>query len=561
MYQPFAYITCAFFSVLCIVSIYFLIRKKSAFCIHKFENLINSVMAIIEKRWLLFLLLMYVVFLFTRIFRLDMLPAGIHLDELSYAYDARCLAQYGTDRYGSHMPVLLWAYGDGMGSLFCYLQALLMKFFGFSIWTIRMPAALCGSLAFFFSFFLAEEMFQSKRWAFWGPIMVIITPYFMMSERWDLGTNLFLSVLIPAFYIYYKAIKSEKTIYYVLAGFVLGITLYTYVLSYLILPLFLVFSTLYLIFIKKFDLKRTCLLLIPLVLLAMPLILYQLVSMGVVPEFSFLGSDYRKLPIYRIGEMKLSNLLGIGESLNLLLFGKTWITYNAFKEYGAIYLFSVPLVIYGFGICIYHTGQAVKKKEVTAYPLLLFMYVFILLIFALTGDDNMHKATGIFFPFIFFMIIAIKEIADHIPMAAPLILLVFAIGYLSYANFFYRYQNDVYGMHTLFISTELGDAVAYEEQLYNPTEKTVYIERDYAHQTSSDLLIGAWANLSPEEWSSDPDHVHMGNIVQGLPEEISPDEDAIYIIGHNWDHIVNYMVSEWGFQTDNTFPSYTILYR
>lgn len=561
MYQYFAPVACAVMTILCALSIVLYVRKSQTLHVEKFEKVFGPVVPVIEKHWLVLLFLMYAVFLFTRIFRLDIIPAGIHMDELSYAYDARCLAQYGTDRYGIRMPVLLWAYGDGMGALYCYLQALLMKLFGFSIWTIRMPAAICGGLAFFFSYFLAEEIFENKCWAFWGPIMVTITPYFMMSERWDLGTNLFLSMIIPAFYSYYKAVKSGKTSHYVLAGVVLGITLNTYVLSYLILPLFLIFSTVYLICIKKIDFKKTCLLAVPLFVIALPLFLYQLVSMGVIPEFSFLGSDYRRLPVYRLGEMKLSNLRGLWAGIKLLLFGKTWITYNAFKEYGAIYLFSVPLVIYGFGICVCRMWQSFKRKKVTVYPFLLFMFIFIFLIFVLSGDDNMHKATGIFFPFIFFMMIAIKEIADHIPMTVPAMLLIFALGYLSYANFFYRYQNEVYGMHTLFISTELGDVVNYEEQIYNSTGKTVYVERDYAHQTSSDLLIGAWANLTPEEWSSDADHVRMGHIVQGLPDEVSPDEDAIYILGHNWDHIADYMVSEWGFQTDNTYPSYTILYR
>lgn len=561
MYQIFSYISSAIVTILCILTIFKVGQRIQLPANQKLLEKGKLLTDAIEKYWLILLLLLYGVFLFTRLFRLDTIPAGIHMDELSYAYDARCLMQYGTDRHGNHMPVLLWAYGDGMGSLYCYMEAVLMKLFGFSFWTIRIPAVIGGSFAFFFSYLLANEVFESKKWAFWGPILVTITPYFMMSERWDLGTNLFLSIIIPAFYTYYRAIKSGKTINYVVAGIVLGITLYTYVLSYLILPMFLIFSTLYLIIIKKFDFRKTCLLVVPLVLFALPLVLYQLVSMGKIPEFTFLGSDFTRLPVYRIGEMKLSNLLGIGMNIRLLLFGNTWITYNAFKEYGAIYLFSVPLVVYGLGICCYRMYLSFREKKVTVYPMLFFLFLFVLLTFALTGDDNMHKATGIFFPFIFFIVIAIKEIGDHMQATIPVMLIIFALGYLSYANFFYRYQNEVYGFHTLFISTELGDTVVYEEETYNPDGRPVYIERDYAHQTSSDLLIGAWANISPEDWTSDPDHVHMGHIHQCLPDEMSLNENAIYILGHNWDHIANFMTSEWGYQADNTFPSYTILYK
>lgn len=37
--------------------------------------------------------------LISRLWRLDTLPFGLHLDEAGMAYDAWCLSQYGVDRY------------------------------------------------------------------------------------------------------------------------------------------------------------------------------------------------------------------------------------------------------------------------------------------------------------------------------------------------------------------------------------------------------------------------------------------------------------------------------
>ena len=144
-------------------------------------------------------------------------------------------------------------------------------------------------------------------------------------------------------------------------------------------------------------------------------------------------------------------------------------------------------------------------------------------------------------------------------LAVPVILACFAAAFLSFSNFYFRYQNVEYGMHPLFISTELGDLITHEESLYNSGGKTVYIERAYEHQTASDLIVGLYGNVEPKDWTQDG--VIQGHFEQRLPEDIDPDEDAVYIIGHNWDFIISYMISEWGFQADNTYPSYTILYK
>ena len=65
--------------------------------------------------------------------------------------------------------------------------------------------------------------------------------------------------------------------------------------------------------------------------------------------------------------------------------------------------------------------------------------------------------------------------------------------------------------------------------------------------------------MSPYEWS-DPttweDHYCLG-----IPEEIDPDEDYLYILGSNWDHISAWMIENAGYTGDSLLPGYTILYR
>ncbi len=560
MYQYFAYISLV---IICLCCLLYCLQQNGIFTIKQSDRMETSLLRIedfIEKRYIFLLLGLFAVFLVSRLLRLDLIPAGIHLDELSMAYDAKCLAQYGTDRYGIHHPVYLQAYGDGMSALYAYLASIFIRHFGYSIRTIRYPAVLCASIAFFAAFLLGADLFKRKLWGLAAAALVMTTPFFMMSERWGLDCNLFLSMIILAFYFYVHAIKTEKTKYYVLAGIFLGITLYTYILSYLILPLFLICSILYLVFIKKFELKKTVALAVPLVILAFPLILFQLVNMGICPEFSFWMFDFRKLGWYRMGEFSIKNLAGTLSAIKLLLTGKTWITYNALQEYGTLYLFSIALVVFGILLSVKNAVLSLKKKEFDAGILLLFFTFWVFFVFVLTGDDNIHKANAIYFPFIFFMLLSIYQMTQIKKEMILVFVVCFGVSFLSFANFYFRYQNTVYGMHALFTSTEPGDVVLYEETHYNPEGKTVYIQYQYEHQTSSDLMVGLYGNVAPAQRTED-NSARQGHFVLALPENIDENEDAIYILGHNWNHIVSYMVSEWGFTADNSFPNYTILYR
>lgn len=559
MYKYFAYIAFIFVCIFCIVSIlniFGIIKNKK---LHRIDDFLVKSSDLIGRYHILILLLLFAIFLSSRLIRLNIIPAGIHLDELGMAYDAKCLVEYGTDRHGIRYPFYLQAYGGGQSALYAYLASICIRCFGYFIQTIRYPAVFCGALCFIASYFLIKEMTESEKWAILGPIFVMITPYFMTSERWALDCNLFLSLMTVAFYFYLKAINSEKTKYYVFAGIAFGVTLYTYVISYLVLPVFLFISILYLIYVKKFKFKKIIYLSIPLALLAFPLILMQLINMGLCPEFSFLFSDFKKLLWNRSGEISFANIPTNILHIKVLLLGGEWLTYNSLYEYGPLYLFSIPLFIYGLFISVMDTYYSIKNKQFNVSTLIVFFLFVAYLIFIMLAGINMYKGNEIFLAFILLMIIAIKHIGEQSKLFVPVILFFFAIGFLSFSIFYFKDQNNEYGMHPLFISTELGDLIAYEESVYNPDRKKVYIERAYEHQTGSDLLIGLYGNVEPKDWTQDG--VIQGHFEQQLSDNIDPDEDAIYIIGHNWDFIISYMVSEWGFQADNTYPSYTILYK
>ena len=95
---------------------------------------------LIEEKYKIIMIIILIVGIFTRFIAIDKVPIGIQVDEAGMAYDAYCIANYGTDRFDNPYPIYMINYGGGQSSLYTYLAAILIKIFGFSLFIIRMPA-------------------------------------------------------------------------------------------------------------------------------------------------------------------------------------------------------------------------------------------------------------------------------------------------------------------------------------------------------------------------------------------------------------------------------------
>ena len=109
----------------------------------------------------------------------------------------------------------------------------------------------------------------------------------------------------------------------------------------------LVVATIYLMLVKKLKWKQTLMQAVPLGILAVPLIAMQLVNMRMTPRFSFLWTDFVPLAWYRTGETSLANVVDNLDLFKILLVDSDLLRHSAFLDYGTMYYFSIPLVIYG----------------------------------------------------------------------------------------------------------------------------------------------------------------------------------------------------------------------
>lgn len=558
MYQLYANISTIIVSII-VVSVILRKRRKKISGNVFTENYILKVEEFVDKYWYLFLLAIFAVYLFTRLFWLQIIPGGIQADELGNAYDAINLANYQVDRYLTPFPVYLRNHGDGCSALYAYTGAIIYKIAGFSVFNHRLVRVLWAIPAFFCSWLLAKNIFRSKSLGLIAPILVTILPTYMMQERMGTDGYLFLSLITIAFWFYYKAIISEKYLYYFIAGIFWGLTLYTYAISYMVLPLFLITSTLYLIWVKKFSFKRTIVLIIPLIILAMPLILFQLVNMRVLPEFRFLFTELKRLPGYRGGEISLNNAKQNYFIIKQLLFGTNVLRYNAFPEYGAIYLFSIPLLVYGCILSVFHTIKSFRNRQFDSKTLILFLLIISYFVALVIFDPNINKTNEIYLPFMLLIAIAVESIYRNCKTMAAVIAGIFMIAFLSFTGFFFRHYTDPQYFYLNFVDTEVGDAIAYLNKNYDVADRKIYVSTKYSYEENwEELMVLTYGEVSPYE--RNPQERAQGNYYMGLPEDLSIEEDCLYILDNNWRHITGYL-GENGYYVDDTFENYAILYR
>ena len=571
-YQYYNYITLFLMSIICILALAFSLKKSTVSCLTISEGsavrrTVSAVSEFINKHYLIFLGMIFLIFLFTRIYLLGLIPTGIMVDEVGVSYDAVCLFNLGTDKNGRAFPVYPTNFGDGNSGMYTYSIWFLLHFLPFSVRNIRIPAVVYSIPCFFASFGIVNRMFKNRAFALLGPVFVTFIPYIFQAQRWGLDCNLMLSFVTVALYFTILAMDKDKPAFYALAGVFLGLTLWTYVLSYLMLPLFIVFLIIYLIILKRFRISNFLALFVTMGLIGLPLLLEQLVNMNVIPEFHFLWSDYMKLPDYRVGHLSFKNIrLNLGYIITYLMGGDVQ-TFDNFREFGPMFWCCVPLLVLGFYASIRAAIDSVRQKKIDhlgVINLYGFAAYFVLLI--KEGYDT-HNANGLYIEFalveiagIYFLLKSIKEEKVRY-LLITITSLMLIVTFVSFTHFYFRKQTEVYGFHNTFLSTEPGDIIVYSETLYNPDhDKNIYINVLYDQEVFDDDVIALWAQLTPEEHST-WEEGHMGHIYLSFPNDFDENEDAIYILGNEyWDHIIAWLVSL-GFKTDTVFPGYTICYK
>ena len=459
-----------------------------------------------------------ILFFVTRLWSLDILPYGIHCDEAGMAYDAWCLANFGVDRYLKSWPIYLNNYGSGQSILYCYLCAVLFKFFEYTPEIMRTPAVIFSFFTFIFGIKICNELYpKQKSYSMLCGLLIIVCPYFILAGRFGLDCNLMLGASTMFLYFFIKAINTNRKGYYFASGIIGGVTLYTYALSYIIMPFFLLMSVAYLIRTKKFHFKKWVIMGIPMGILAFPLVLVQYINLFDKPEMQLGIFTITRMSTYRVSEISAFTWDKFLATIKCIFVGDN-LNYNSVE--GFLNLYGITIIFCGIGLfrCIYKLVASIRKRNVNfwAFPTLWF---FCVVFFESHIAVNINKINSIYFVTVLIAIEGIAWLCTQVKkissrMFVSMLAISYLICFLRFGNYYYNgaYTYENYPLD--YFDITVSEAVEFLEEHVEYQNQGVYMSGATIYYALSSLQ-------SPYEmeFSGEMENVVNGYyICGGLPD-------------------------------------------
>jgi len=320
-------------------------------------------------------------------------------DEAFSAYEAYSMVTYGMDSHGYHNPVYLETWGSGMSAVQCYFQTFFVRILGLTPVAVRLPQAILGCITLIFFYLLIKEL-ATANVAFWATTVLAISPWHIQMSRWGVDCNYFIGFVTIAMYLIVSSRnKPWKTI---LAAIFTAITLYSYASPWIVMPI-LVYGTIIYLFVKKeINLKSIIVFTVVLGVLAIPLFLFILVNIGFIDEIRTNFISIPKLTVFRSGDVKpgLSNLK--------TLFKYFWtqndlVSYDFVAGYGNYFIFSNVFIIIGL------IKDIVKRNK---YAFVMWIWFACGIVMGAMIDPNFERINLLFLPLFYFIGTGIVAVID-----------------------------------------------------------------------------------------------------------------------------------------------------
>lgn len=251
----------------------------------------------------LLLILICLLFLVTRLYKVDSIPSSVYWDEASIGYNAYSVLTTGKDEWGETLPLHFRAFGEFKLPVYVYSVVISEFFLGFNTLAVRLPSVVFGLLAVFGLYLLVLELTKQKSVALLSSILFSITPWFFIFSRTGYEAVAGLSLFIWAIYFLIKSVENKKLL---LVSTILFVgSAYSYNSFRILTPLVLGLGLLYHLTKKQF----------------------------VNVFLSFLILIASVLPLYKLYKQDsgLSRLQAVGDSKNIVL--------NYFENFSPKFLF------------------------------------------------------------------------------------------------------------------------------------------------------------------------------------------------------------------------------
>jgi len=164
-----------------------------------------------------------------RLVALNSVPHGLYIDEASIGYNAWAIAHGGVDEHGASWPLFFQAFGEYKGPAYIYLLAPLTRLLPLSPATVRLPAALAGLGVCVLLALIALRLTGSRIVALLMLATAAVEPWLAVQSRTALeADSLMVFGLLAACWLVVRAQGERAWLWFLGAGALLALTIYTY---------------------------------------------------------------------------------------------------------------------------------------------------------------------------------------------------------------------------------------------------------------------------------------------------------------------------------------------
>lgn len=188
-----------------------------------------------------FLVLIILITVITRYYKLGDIPSGLYLDEAEMGYNAYSILKTGRDEFGKPFPLVFRSFADFKTPVYVYSIVPLIPIFGLSKYTVRFPSFFFGVFTIIIFYLLVRKIAPEKysnSLSLISAFLLAISPWHILFSRTAFECNIALFFLASGIYLFYKGLKSPAFLLF--SSLFIALAILSYHAQRIITPLLIV---------------------------------------------------------------------------------------------------------------------------------------------------------------------------------------------------------------------------------------------------------------------------------------------------------------------------------
>ncbi len=212
----------------------------------------------LSKRFSFFVLfLIFVIALILRVYKLDSIPYGFHVDEVKVGWNAYSILKSGKDDKGNFMPLYYDSFGDFRPTGLIYLTIPSIAILGNTVFAVRFPFALIGALTTIAIYLLTGIIFnkEDSKLSLVSATMIAFNPWHIITSRATSESIVAVFLTILGIYFFLNIFKKNNFRNLFLSSSFLILAYYFYHNVRVLIPIFLFIIIFFYYFILERKIK------------------------------------------------------------------------------------------------------------------------------------------------------------------------------------------------------------------------------------------------------------------------------------------------------------------